>query len=325
MIQNTRIINAVLIAFLAASPPLAVASDTLLAVYCLPLETTTMDSGPFVGFGEYDELEFAVTIANEEGNVAIEFQGDLASSVNVSLTYEDREILVSELQSTWRLLNGPSSDRTDAVTSGEVKPKTLLPGEFMRADLRLTRQNGLPFAFGNYQLTIGLLPTMIETSDGTAWWHRAGRGATVFELRKPKTDDELIAEYTIAASKALREGDMIAANAFYSKIGEISPSNPTSFARLGLTYYWMRDYEKAIPYLENALDSTVESGTRSTIPRALATCYLATDQDDLAIEVLAREGGYQYAIKESERILKTLDSPTGGGRPGDHDKNAKRE
>jgi tetratricopeptide (TPR) repeat protein len=278
---------------------------SLLGIYALPLDTTSVE-GDIVTFGPLPDLEFQVTIANEEGDFVLFFPEGYVSALAVELHRDGEAVTSRDLSVKWRqsleVLDLEGTQPSQQV----IDIHQLEPGFAVRSFLQLEHADGRPFSYGSYRVLVEVEPNLVRMRDDEPWAGRGGKGGAVFEIRRIEGERDEITRYVVLASRATRAGNLDLAERYYSKIAEITPDDPSSYTGLGLTLLRKGEYKRAIPFLEEALEDVRKTRARSSVPSALAYCYVATEQEGKALELLAEFGPPDRAVERVEQMQESL-------------------
>jgi hypothetical protein len=297
---------------LAAMTDLAIAvnANSLIGIYPHTRFTTSVDSGVTAAFGPHENLQFDVALSNEEGDLTVHFPKGVISALEVELHRNGEPIPTSAITVTWSETIQEYEFRPETHSEFSLGPSGLRPGDGLRLEFDVEPVNGIPFEAASYVISVRFRPGAAVRDDGSAWTGRGGKGSHKFQIRNVESDDDLIAKYVIAASMANTEGNHEAALEYYTKIGEVSPDHPASYSGIGDTLFRMKEYERAIPYLERASTKLLEDGSHSFIPHSLAYCYVAAGEQNKALEILTMFRSAASAATELERMKKVFTTNT---------------
>jgi tetratricopeptide (TPR) repeat protein len=91
-------------------------------------------------------------------------------------------------------------------------------------------------------------------------------------------------DYMTQGIKAFQKGQYVAAAQFYLKAAEADPNNYTNFENVGICYYSAKQFEKAIPYFDQAIRFTQANTGKSEFYKAM--CFISIGKKDQACSSL---------------------------------------
>lgn len=266
-------------------------SDSYLGIYCSPKYTTSgyprYDES--VTYGERNELEFELSIVNEEGTSSIFIPRDFQGHLVIELTKDAEKLPEESLVVQFGMMKRKYKYDTQLSEQGYDSShfEVLEPGIGLRTSFTLKRRDGSPFLCGYYKLICYFKKGSVRFEDGTEWLGRGGGGGSVFHILKVTTLDDQKRQYIIKGSEFLQKNQPQEALEAYQKLIELAPDDIGNYAWLGETYMRMQRYQEAISTFEKALPAFV-GRERTSVPDNLAFCYVAVNREEKAREILKR-------------------------------------
>lgn len=91
-------------------------------------------------------------------------------------------------------------------------------------------------------------------------------------------------DYLTQGIKAFQKGQYVVAAQFYLKASQADPNNYTNFENVGICYYSAKQFDKAIPYFEQAIRFPQANTGKSEFYKAM--CLISTGKKDQACSAL---------------------------------------
>lgn len=204
------------------------ATDSYLAIYCSPKASTSASQyDEPVLYGQQDQLEISLSIANEEGRKSIFLPEDFKGHLVIELTKDKEKWPAEKLQAEFSAMK--TKYTYDAqLSEREYDPQNfqvLEPGIGLRTTFILKRQDGTPFPYGFYKLICYFKQGSVKFEDGGPWQGRGGRGGGIFRILKIQTREDLRRYYIIRGGLLLQENRLDEALEAYQTLIKLEPEN----------------------------------------------------------------------------------------------------